>query len=651
MTGQPAGSSDPPEPADDASGTTGSSGQRPDRPAPPETDAPPASTPAAEPTDSTEPSAPGTTPARRWIGRALLATGLLLLLSVGWVGYRTYQAYRHLSTAAEQVSDLQAQIRSLDDIDLPKAQTVLDALRGEASAAVSATNDPLFRLAGHVPWVGGNFTAIGHIADTVDGLAGHTAPALIQVATTLNPAALAPRNGAIDLAPIVAASGALQTADADVAAGIRTISGIDRRTVVSPIGRALDTLQQKLTTLSDTTGDAALIGRLAPPLLGVDGPRTYLVVFQNLAEPRATGGIFGSYAVLVVDHGKLRLAAQGAGSRELGYFDPPMKMPAGLPSVLYGALPTQYATDVNLSPNFPIAAGLFAQMYRTRTGQQVDGVLALDPVALSYLIEGAPDIPIPNGLTLNSGNITSILLSTAYQLYPSEAETGGRDLFLHTATEKAFAAVTNSGVDAKQALSGIGRAVRERRLLLWSSHAKEQTDLAGTSLAGTLPSTDGTSPTIGVFRDDATGGKLGYYSGGSASLSAGACRPDGRRALTLTMPLNSAAPSSGLSPYVIGYAAAGPYVLRTNVLVFAPVSGDLTAIRRDGRPVPVVWATEGGRKVGMVTVDLKPGAHTVLTADLTAAAPAALGPTFTPELRLSPGVTTWTATATPFSAC
>ena len=92
-------------------------------------------------------------------------------------------------------------------------------------------------------------------------------------------------------------------------------------------------------------------------------------------------------------------------------------------------------------------------------------------------------------------------------------------------------------------------------------------------------------------------------------------------------------------------------MLRTNVLVFAPVSGDLTAIRRDGHPLPVVWATEGGRKVGMVTVDLQPGAHTVLSADLTAAAPASRASTFTPELRLTPGVSTWTATATPYSAC
>lgn len=597
------------------------------------------------------PTASRTAPSRRWIGRGLLALGLLLLLSVGWVGWRTYQAYRHLSTAAEQVIALQAQIRSLDHIDLPKAQTVLDALHDEASAAASATSDPLFRLAGHMPWVGGNFTAIGRIADTVDGLAGHTAPALIEAATSLNPAALAPRNGAIDLAPIVGASGALQTADADVAAAIRTISGTDRRSVVPPIGRALDTLQQKLTTLSDTTGSAALIGRLAPPLLGVAGPRTYLVIFQNLAEPRATGGLFGSYAVLAVDHGKLRIAGQGAGSRELGYFDPPMKMPAALPSALYGTLPSRYAVDANLTPNFPIAADLVAQMYRTRTGQQVDGVLALDPVALSYLLSGAPDIPIGNGLALNSANITSTLLSTAYALYPSEAQTGSRDLFLDTATEKAFAAVTNSGIDAKSALSGIVKAVDERRLLLWSAHPREQSELATTRLAGTLPTADGTSPTIGVFRDDATGGKLGYYAGGSASLVAGSCRPDERRSLALTVSLNSSAPSTGLSPYVNGHAAAGPYVLRTNILVFAPVSGDLTAIRRDGHPLPVVWATEGGRKVGMVTVDLKPGAHTVLSADLTAAAPASRAPTFTPELRLTPGVSTWTATATPYPAC
>ena len=36
-----------------------------------------------------------------------------------------------------------------------------------------------------------------------------------------------------------------------------------------------------------------------------------------------TGGIFGSFAVITADHGKVNIVEQGAASRTLGRFDPP----------------------------------------------------------------------------------------------------------------------------------------------------------------------------------------------------------------------------------------------------------------------------------------------------------------------------------------
>ena len=58
--------------------------------------------------------------ARRWIGLGLLALGVLILLSAAWVGFRSYQAYRHLNAAADQVTSVQQQVKNLDDIDLER---------------------------------------------------------------------------------------------------------------------------------------------------------------------------------------------------------------------------------------------------------------------------------------------------------------------------------------------------------------------------------------------------------------------------------------------------------------------------------------------------------------------------------------------------
>ena len=124
-------------------------------------------------------------------------------------------------------------------------------------------------------------------------------------------------------------------------------------------------------------------------MLGADGQRTYLVAFQNPAELRATGGIFGSFAVLSADHGKLTITDQGAASRTLGTFDPGLTDIGSNERALYGDVMAQYPQDVNFTPDFPTAAMLFANMYQVRTGVAVDGVLAIDPVALSYTLQGA----------------------------------------------------------------------------------------------------------------------------------------------------------------------------------------------------------------------------------------------------------------------
>ncbi len=575
----------------------------------------------------------------------------MILLAAGWVGWRGYQAYRHLNSAAAEVSSLQVQIANLDDIDLPRAQASVAKLQDDARAAVDATSDPLYRAAGHLPWLGANLRAVGTIAGTVDQLATGPAAALIDVARTAQPSALAPKNGAIDVAPIAAAAASLQQADLEVRAALQRTAEMDRSDLIGPVARAMNTLQNKLTALSGSTGTAAGIARLAPPLLGQNGTRRYLVVFQNLAEPRATGGIFGSYAVMVVDHGKLTITDQGASSRDIGTFEPPLPLPENLSPVLYGDLPGTYPTDVNLTPDFPTAASLFAQMYEARHHQAVDGVLSVDPVALSYLLQGVAPVGIGHGLALTSSTITSILLSKAYELYPATKDALARDEFLDNATAKAFSAITQSPKNPTQLIHGLSRAAAEHRVLLWSAHATEQQDLAQTILATALPASAPASPSVGVFRNDATGAKLGYYAAGSAVLTPGACLDESMRRASLQATFRYTAPKAGLSAYVLGLATAGPYVLRTNVMVFGPLHGDLSDIKVDGVGVPVAWASESGRKVGLITIDQKPGTDTVVTAQLTLDASSAIAGQFKPRLVVTPGVKPWKVTTGAYSSC
>jgi hypothetical protein len=589
---------------------------------------------------------------RRRIGSSImLGAGILILAGSGWVAWRSYQAYSHLQAASVQVSTLQQQLTDDTSIDEAATMATIERLQGQAAAARAAVDDPVFRSATVLPFVGPNLDAVRQVSLTVDSLATQVMPSLLDVALTLRPAELAPTEGTINLEPIQRISPLLQQADDAVQQAGRTMAGIDRSAVLAPVGDAVLTLWRKLDQAAEVTEPGARIARLLPPMLGASAPRTYLVVFQNPAEPRATGGIFGSFAVVTADHGKVTIVEQGAASRTMGQFDPPAAGLTPKEQDLYGAKMARFPQDVNFSPDYPTAAKLFAEMYRQRSGITVDGVLAVDPVALSYTLDGAAPIDVGDGVTITAKNLVPVLLSTAYASFDTPDQSD-RDAFLARATGKVFSELTSGGGKPRSILDGLRRAADERRVLIYSADPAEQADIAATGVSGALDqATD--HPSIGVFLNDGTEAKLGYYLHNEVHVTNGDCGTDGRRELVVRVVLHYDAPADGLPHYVTGAATDRANTLRTNVLVFAPVGGGLiNETQRDGAPVAIDRGEDHSREVGSVTVELLPGASTQLTFTVLAP-PNVDGVTndVAPNLVLTPGVTPWVSSVDRYREC
>ena len=474
------------------------------------------------------------------IGWSLLTASVLVIAGAAWVGWRTYEAYVHLQAASAGVTTLQGQLTDITAVDPGLTAETVDRLQAEAAEAHAAVDDPVYRLASVVPFIGPNLKAVDQVTTTVDGLARNVMPSLVDVATTLQPSTLAPKDGVIDLAPIRQIAPLLQSADDSVTDATAELAGIDRTELMRPLADAVDTLSGKLREAADVTAPAARAARLMPAMLGSDRPRTYLVVFQNPSELRATGGIFGSYGVLSADNGKLSLRGQGAASRQLGYFDPPAAELSPTEQALYGGLMARYPQDVNFTPDFPRAAAIFAEMYKERNGGVVDGVLAIDPVALSYTLEGTPGIDVGNGVTLRADNLVDTLLSTAYSQFdePGQAQ---RDAFLDSATSTVFSRVMAGQAEPTAIIEGLQRAADERRVLIYSTHPTEERDIRFTGLAGALDA-DVDKPSIGVFLNDGTGAKLGYYLRNQVHLTEGRCGSDGRSEIQVRVTMTFDAP-------------------------------------------------------------------------------------------------------------
>ena len=587
---------------------------------------------------------------RRTTRAVLLGAGAVVLLGILWVTFRTYQAYSHLQNAAAAVSTLQDEVRDITKTDPTATSRTVEDLQAETDSAVSAVNDPLYRAATVIPFVGSNLDALREVSTTVDSLAQNVMPSLVQISTTLQPSELAPKAGTIDLEPLQQISPLLQNAEAAVNQAREQLAGIDRSNVIGPVGDAVDSLSSKLDAAADVTGPGARIARLVPPMLGGDKPRTYLLVFQNLAEPRATGGIFGSFALIQADHGKVSILQQGASSRTLGFFDPPVAELTENQKHLYSELMAQYPQDVNFTPDFATAAPLFAELYRLRTGTTVDGVMSIDPVALSYALKGTAPIDIGEGFTITADNVVPILLSTAYQQF-DEKDQNARDDFLAHGTGMAFSEVMSGRGDSAVIFDGLRQAASERRILIYSTNPTEQADLAQTNLAGGLDENPG-SPSIGVFLNDGTAAKLGYYLSNEVKVTQGQCRADGRRELDVAVTMHYDAPSSGLPAYVTGAIPQGqPYILKTNVLAFAPLGGGVVGATRDGQDIGIGRGQDHLREVGTATIAMNPGTSTVVT--FTVLSPSGGDPSasVTPGLMLTPGVKPWEVSVEPYQPC
>lgn len=579
--------------------------------------------------------------------KAVFAAAVVLVL-VAVLGVRLLvvagSAAGHLQRAATLVGTLE---RSLRAGDLTAARRTTADLRRQTKAARADTQGLAWGLGTSAPVAGDDLTAVGTVARIVDDLATRVLPPILDAAAGLqstfagahDPKGLAAVTAA---APRIAAAGALMRSARDRLAALDR-DGLDPRVRV-----AVDRLADGLRRVAPLLAPVARAARLLPGMLGAAGPRTYLVLFQNLAEVRATGGMMGAYAVLQADQGAISIVEQGAAATGIGSFPAPVLPLDPDQEDLHTARLGTFPADVNLTPDFPTAAALYREMYRLRSGRAVDAVLATDPVALAYLLQATGPVDVAGGPALTGPTAVRRLLN---EVYLTIADQASQDAFFAGAAKAVFDKLTGAAFATDKLVPALRQAAKERRLLAWSAHPEEQAELARTVFAGTLPADDGDRPTIGVFLNDGTGAKLGYYMSREADLSAGECVEDGSRHLRLTVKLASSAPKSGLPRSILGLGLAGEGTIRTNVMVYLPTGGAPVDATQDGAPVDYGSGFELGRTVAVFTVDLPPGKSSTLVLNLITGPLPVPGSAFTPRLVTTPGIAPWTLRLQSAEAC
>jgi hypothetical protein len=543
-------------------------------------------------------------PVIRWGALALLA---LVVLFAGWLGYGALQAKSSLEQSrdyAQQAKDALLSGKADDGTRFAENAEFF------ARQARSATHSLPWNIAAAVPWLGSPFKSGQQISDVVVGLTADVLKPAAKAGVGISPDTLF-ADGRVNLQLLREKEPALAALSADATRLDGQAAAITKPAFISALGDARTQLQGQTSDIAGLFRNTALAARLAPSMMGADGPRTYLMGFQTPAEARGTGGLLGGFGVLRFDNGKPTVDTLGANTALDG---------ASAEIDLGSEFNSQYGytnpyTDYrnsNLSAHFPNAAQIWKSMWEQKTGLKADGVIALDPIALSYMLGATGPITMPDGEIVNGDNVVELTMSTAYARFPEQSDQAARKQYLQTIAKQVAEKLSGKLQSPRAVLDAIGRAASERRIAVWSADPADQRILEETPLAFAIP--EDSAPYAQIVVNNLAGNKMDYYLVREIEYAADGCKGDMRNS-TITVRLSNTATDKPLPDYVAGSPGLSSDILFeapsgtmvTSVRVIATKDAQLVNVTSNGAKVPAVVRKERGHPTFEVQVVIPPG--------------------------------------------
>lgn len=554
---------------------------------------------------------------RRTLVLVLGCLGVLVLVTAtgaAWLASKASAINSELNAATLLIGPLKDDITNNNPSD---ASEEVEQLQAHTSAAKEAANDPVWTLASSLPVLGSNFSAVAEVARSADDVANLGLAPLVRVYSSLNWETLLPNSSGTNLAPLEAASPSVSAAAHAVRLSADRLNQIDSSALLTQVAKPLDQARYQLQEVTGALDAAANASEITPGMLGAKAPRNYLLMIQNNAEARASGGIPGALAVLNFDSGKLTLGSQSSAS-DVGIMSPTLPLDPEQQQIYSGRL-GKYMQDVNLTPDFPTAASTAQAMWERKTGQRVDGVISIDPVALSYILDATGPVKITHpelialasrGLPteLNRQNVVKTLLS---DVYAKIQQPKLQDAYFAGVAQETFVALSNGNGEAKGLIKGLTKGVQEGRVLVWSGQPAEQSVISKYALSGSIAGPSVAPAQFGVYFNDGTGAKMDYYVKRTVQLVK-ECTKDGYEETTVRVTSTNTAPvdaATSLPAYVTGGGAFGvaPGSVQTNIVAYGPVQANMETAKLDGQRADFAAHLHSNRPVGVLAVKLAPG--------------------------------------------
>ncbi len=531
---------------------------------------------------------PEPTLSRRIVGAALVVAVLVVGVGAAAAALSVREAAGRAMSAARTAASV---------ADAGDFATVA-AAAGEAAAATAdardAASSPFLGALRWVPVVGDEVRTVRHVVAAADLLAVSAADVADLAGIEVYTAGRLHPEGTATLAGLLA-DAAPRIADARrelAAAGPSRIGQVEEARLL---------LGDLTATLGDVVaGFEPLVSDLADASAGGE-PVEVLVVFENGAELRATGGLPGFTALLTVDGDGVGLGrvdvvhSLGPRTPDGGYVA--VDAPADYLARYGGFLAnTTLWLNVNLSPHFPSVAEVAGRLYTLATGVDPDLVVRVDLTGLGYVLGALPAVSV-DGAALDPATLATAFILDSYLRFPDPVE---QNAYLARVVGAVVAgALDAEHLDGRAVLAAGRRAVTERRLAVWSGDPATERAFAALGADGALP--PGDPGQVDVAVENFAANKIDLFTG-----TAIAFEPEATGCLVTT---TASVTLTNAVPALAAVLPAG--VLETNgrwwVNVFLPAEARVLAVTIDGALAPASVAREQSRPVAAVLADAPPG--------------------------------------------
>ncbi|MBU1102804.1 DUF4012 domain-containing protein [Patescibacteria group bacterium] len=206
---------------------------------------------------------------------------------------------------------------------------------------------------------------------------------------------------------VAQAQGELKIAQAYLVSANNNLNKVNVSDLPSDLAPSVSSLKEKLPAVAAATAELDRWSGVFLQAFGHERVQKYLLIFQNNAEARATGGFIGTYGILDLDQGRIKnLFIDGIFNLD-GQLDEKVVPPRPIQKIS-----TAWSThDANWFPDWPTSAKKIMGFYEAAGGgETVDGVISLTPTVVEQLLALTGPIDVPEfNLALDKDNFSELI--------------------------------------------------------------------------------------------------------------------------------------------------------------------------------------------------------------------------------------------------